>query len=125
MKIRRNVKNILFIYFFLFIEYFTFGQSIPDNQDIRISNYVASVRLSKEYWPQYIIVENNHTKYPIKVEIDIIYSLVFRRDEPEYEKRMTLYSSAIFPMKNMIVELNIRGHYIVKIITYRVVAFTD
>jgi hypothetical protein len=96
---------------------------MPD--DRKISDSVSTVRLSDEYWPQYIIVENNSVKYPVKVEADVIYSIVYRRNESQYEKKKTLYSNVIPPMGKINVNLNINGSYIVRIEKWRVIAYTD
>ncbi|MDR1127446.1 MAG: hypothetical protein LBL06_04875 [Treponema sp.] len=81
---------------------------------MKIPDDVASVRLSDEYWSQYVIVENNSLDYPIKVEIDVVYSIIFRRNEPDYEKEKKLYSNIILPMQKTNVYLNVKGNYIVR-----------
>ena len=101
------------------------SDTIPDNEDRKISDYVASIRISDEYWPQYIIVQNNHVNYPIRIEVDVIYCIVHRRNQPDHEKEATLYSGIILPMSHGRVNLNIRGNYIVRIKGHRVVAFVD
>jgi len=95
-----------------------------EETQIKIPDNVASVRLSDEYWPQYVIVENNSLQYPIKVEIDVSYCIVFRRDEPESEKKTTLYSEVIAPMRNIKVPLNKKGNYIVRAERLRVETYT-
>jgi len=105
---------------FLFFNTVLFAE---ENQ-IKIPDDVASVRLSDEYWSQYVIVENNSLQYPIKVEIDVVYCIVFRRNEPESEKKTTLYSEIIAPMKNIKVPLNVKGNYIVRAERLRVQTYT-
>jgi len=110
----------LTIVLFLFFNVALFAQ---DNQ-VKIPDNVASVRLSDEYWSQYVIVENNSLQYPIKVEIDVVYCIVFRRNEPESEKKTILYSEVIAPMRNVKVPLNIKGNYIVRAERLRVQTYT-
>lgn len=124
MSIRKHIWLIL-ITAIVYQAYPMYSQEASDNGDRKVSDYVATATLSDEYWPQYISVVNNHVRYPVRVDIDVVYSIVFRKNEESYEKKTTLHSDLIPPGENAKVKLGIKGNYIVRIEDVRVTAYTD